>query len=60
VVELVWKNNQISNFMKNCPVGAELFIADARTADITKLRVAFGKVANAPKKDWTSAGGKFE
>jgi hypothetical protein len=60
VVELVLKNTQISNFMKNCRVGAEFLNADARTADMTKLRVVFGNVANAPKKDWTSARGKLE
>jgi hypothetical protein len=49
------KNTQISNFMKICPVGAELFPcgqiegrAERRT-DMTKLRVAFRNLANAPK-----------
>jgi hypothetical protein len=38
--------------MKIRPVGAELFHADGRTdgqTDMTKLIVAFGKFANAPK-----------
>jgi len=41
------KNTQISNFIKICPVGAELFHADRRT-DMTKLIVAFRTFANAP------------
>jgi hypothetical protein len=43
------KNTQISNLMKNCPVGAE-FHAGRRT-DVTELIVAFRKFANAPKTD---------
>ena len=43
------KNNQISNFVKIRPVGAELFRADGQT-DIMKLTVAFGNFVNAPKK----------
>ena len=43
-----WKNTQIQNFMKIRPVGAELFHADGRT-DMTKLKVAFRNIANAPK-----------
>ena len=39
---------QISNFMKICPVGAELFRAGGRT-DMTKLMVNFRNFANAPK-----------
>jgi hypothetical protein len=42
-------NTQISNLMKNCPVGAE-FPAGRRT-DVTKPIVAFRKFANAPKTD---------
>jgi hypothetical protein len=38
---------EISNFMKLCPVGAELFRADWQTI-LTKLIVAFRKFANAP------------
>ena len=34
--------------MKIRPVGAELFCADGQT-DITKLKVIFRNVANAPK-----------
>jgi len=37
-----------SNFMKICPVGAELFHADRRI-DTTKLTVAFRNFANVPK-----------
>ena len=36
----IWKNTQISNFMKIRPVGAELFHADRRT-DMTKPLGAF-------------------
>jgi len=45
------KNNQISNFMKIRPVGAELFHADGQT-DITKLIIVFSNFATAPK-NWT-------
>jgi hypothetical protein len=44
------KNTEISNFMKICPVGAELFHADRRT-DMTKLIVAFRNFANVPKNE---------
>ena len=40
--------NQVPNFMKIHPVGAESFHADGRT-DTTKLTVAFRNFANAPK-----------
>jgi hypothetical protein len=43
-----FRKNQISNFMKICPLEAELFHADRRT-DMTKLIVAFRNIANAPK-----------
>ena len=42
------KNFQISNFMINPLVGAELFHADRRT-DMTKLTFAFHNFVNAPK-----------
>jgi hypothetical protein len=42
------KNTQISNFMKICPVGIEVFRADRRT-DVTKLIVVFRNFAIAPK-----------
>jgi hypothetical protein len=42
------KNNQISNFTKIRPMGAEFFHADGRT-DMTKVIVAFRNFANAPK-----------
>ena len=41
------KNFQISHFIKIRPLGAELLHADRQ--DMTKLRVAFRKYANAPK-----------
>jgi hypothetical protein len=46
-----WKNTEIRNFMKICPVGAELG-ADRPTegqTDMTKLVVAFRNFENAPK-----------
>jgi hypothetical protein len=43
----IFKNTQISNFMKICPVGAELLHADGRT-DMTKLIAASRNFANAP------------
>jgi hypothetical protein len=43
------KNPQITNFMKICPVGAELFHADGRWTDVTKLKVAFCNFSIAPK-----------
>ena len=45
------RSTQKSNFMKILPVGAQLFHADRRT-DMTKLIVAFGKLANAPENKW--------
>jgi hypothetical protein len=42
------KNLQISNFMKICPVGAELFHVDGWT-DMMKLIVAFCSFAIMPK-----------
>ena len=44
----IFENTQISNFMKICSVGAEMFHEDGR-ADITKLIIAFRNFANAPK-----------
>ena len=46
------KNSVISNFMKICLVGAELFHVDRQTdrhTDMTKLIVAFHNFANVPK-----------
>jgi len=46
------KNTQISNFMKDRPLAAELFYADGRTdeqRDMTKLIVAFRNFENVPK-----------
>ena len=45
----LFKNTQVSNFMKIRPVGAELFHADGRT-DMMKLTVTIRNFANAPKK----------
>ena len=49
---------QLSNFMKICPVGGELFYADGRTdeyEDMAMLIGAFRNIANAPKMvDWSS------
>jgi hypothetical protein len=45
-----------SNFMKICPVGAELLHA-GRRADVTKQIVTFRNFANAPKKAKTSQHG---
>jgi len=44
----IFENIQISNFMRNCPVGAELFHADGWT-DTMKLIVALRNFGNAPK-----------
>ena len=46
------KKLQIKKFMKNSPVGAELFCADRRTdrqTDMTKLIFTFRNYAKAPK-----------
>ena len=43
------KNSQISNFIKICPVGDELFHGD-RWTDVLKLIVAFCNFVKAPKK----------
>ena len=62
------KNTQISNFMKIIPVGAELFHANGRTdgrtdrqadrrTNMTKLTVAFGNFANAPKNEEVNVTG---
>jgi len=52
----IFKNTQISNYMKIHPVGTELFHADGQTdrrkegrTDMTKQIVAFRNFANAPK-----------
>ena len=47
------KNIQISNFMKICPVWAEMFDVDGRKNGWTdmKLKVAFCNIAHTPKKD---------
>jgi hypothetical protein len=44
----------MSNFMKICPVEAELFYADGQT-DMTKLIVTFCNFAKAPKNDGSLA-----
>jgi hypothetical protein len=45
----LFKNTQISNFMKICPMGAEMFHAD-RWTDMTKLIIALCNFANAPTR----------
>jgi len=48
------KNNQIWNYIKICPVEAELFHADRRTDGLTgmmKLIVASRNFMNVPKKE---------
>jgi hypothetical protein len=53
----ILENNQISNFTKFPPVGAELFHANGRQtnrqtdrqADMTKIVITFHNFANAPK-----------
>jgi hypothetical protein len=52
------KNDQISNFMKIRPVGAELLHADGRTderIDVMTLTVAFRNFANATKRCYSSS-----
>jgi hypothetical protein len=39
----VSKNIQIPNFIKICSVGTELFHADGRQTDTTKLKLAFDR-----------------
>jgi hypothetical protein len=58
IVPQIFKNTQISNFMKIRPVVAELFHMDRwaegrteRRIDTTKLIVAFRNFANAPRKE---------
>jgi hypothetical protein len=48
----IFKNSQISNFMKIRPVGAELFQAEGQTDGqtvMTKPLVSFRNFTNAPK-----------
>jgi len=53
-----FKNNEMWNFMKVRPVGAELFHSGGRT-DMTKLIVVFRNFANAPKnRDCNSHNGR--
>ena len=44
----IFKNTHISDSIKICQMGGELFHVD-RQADITKLIAAFRNFANAPK-----------
>ena len=47
-LDILFKNNRISNFMKIRSVGAELFNADRRTdRHEKKLTIAFHNYANA-------------
>ena len=48
-LDRVFKNTQISNFMKILPIGAQLLHADRRT-DMTKLIVAFCSFVNIHNK----------
>jgi len=52
----ITKNTQISNFMKLCPVGAEMFHADG-WPDMMKITVALCNVANAPNngRKWNNS-----
>jgi hypothetical protein len=52
------KNTQMSNFMKICPVGAELFHADRRADRWTdmKLIVDFRNFSNMSKNAYSSSG----
>jgi hypothetical protein len=49
-LDRLWKNIQISEFMKIRPEEAELFHTERRRTDMTKLIVAFRNFAKAPKK----------
>jgi hypothetical protein len=44
-----FENTLISNFMTFRPMGPELFQAERRKTDVTKLTVAFRKLSNTPK-----------
>jgi hypothetical protein len=41
--------------MKIRPLGGQVFNADRQTADITKLKVAFGNFVNVPKNLFSTA-----
>ena len=47
--QYIFRDTQIPNFMKICPVGAEMIHADGQT-DIINPIVAFRNFANTPKK----------
>jgi hypothetical protein len=51
----IFEKAQTSSFIKICPGGAELFLADRQT-DMTKLIAAFRNFANAPKNLLPLAG----
>jgi hypothetical protein len=53
------KSKKISYFMKISPVGAELFHVDGQT-DMTKLTVALGNFAKAPKNVCKCAAVKLQ
>jgi len=48
--QILEKYPEIPNFMKILLVGAELFRAEDRRTDMTKLRVVFRKFVNAPNR----------
>ena len=50
VVDRFSKNAHLSDFIKICPLGAEVFHEDGRT-DMTKVTEAFRNFANTPKND---------
>ena len=49
ILHICSQNNQIPNFMKISPAGAQLIHADEQT-DMEKLTVAFRSSAEVPKK----------
>jgi len=55
ILRMIFKNAQISNFMKIRPVRTELLHSDGRT-DMTKLIVASRNSANVPGNDSTFSG----
>jgi hypothetical protein len=48
LLDRIWKNTEISNFMKILPLGAELFYTDGQT-DTKKLTVALRNFGSATK-----------
>ena len=46
------RNSKLSNFMKNIPVGAELFHVDRQTDRHNEANSLFSQFANASKNDF--------